>query len=68
MAAARAVYAEELRRLAELCEGLNILDGADADDCIVLSSGIKVTDKNGDAVGVLRDEVGGAWCFEAVIV
>ena len=66
-ATARVIFPNELRRLADLCDGLNKLDGAGSPDCVKFAAGLTVTDRDGDTRGQLRDNVGGAWCFTAEV-
>jgi transcription elongation GreA/GreB family factor len=62
-------YPEQLRRIAEMCEALNKIDGEDTPaDGVVLASRIEVhhPDDQKEVLGYLVDEVGGAWSFEPV--
>lgn len=63
-------YPGQLRRIAEICEGLNPIDGEDVRETEAVTLGlqqrIKVVDEHGDVWGTLSDEIGGSWSFTPV--
>ncbi len=61
------LYPEQLRRIADMCEAMNKIDGIDVPEhggvTIGFQQNIKVVDEHGDLFGHLSDEIGGAWAF-----
>jgi len=59
-------YPEQMRRIADLCEALNKVDGPDAGDTVVFAQRLPVVhpDEPNVILGYLIDEIGGAWSFE----
>lgn len=59
------LYPEQLRRLAEMCEALNQIDGESVPETagvtLAFQNRIKVVDEYGTVYGYLSDEIGGAW-------
>lgn len=61
------LYPDQLRRIANLCDGLDKIDGVSVPETsgvtLQFQQGIKVVDEHGDVYGYLGDEVGGSWAF-----
>lgn len=61
------LYPEQLKRIGDLCEALNKIDGDDVPESggvtIGLQQKIRVVDEHGTVYGYLSDEIGGAWSF-----
>jgi hypothetical protein len=59
------LYPEQLRRMADICEALDKIDGADIPDSagvtLGLKQGIPIVDEYGEVYGYVGDEVGGSW-------
>jgi len=60
-------FPDQLRRIADICEGINAVDGLDAPETngvtLMLKNGLAIVDEHGDVYGYLGDEIGGLWGF-----
>jgi hypothetical protein len=67
MTIATTLYPNQMRRIADMCDALNKIDGENVPETegitLMLRNGIPVVDESGDVYGHLGDEVGGSWCF-----
>ena len=63
-------YPDQLRRIADMCEALDKVDGANVPETSGITMGFKngipvIDTEHGDVYGYLADEVGGSWSFYA---
>lgn len=59
-------YPEQLRQLAAMCDAMNKADSDDIAPSVGMAfmlDPVTVRAEEGTVVGVLRDEIGGAWSF-----